>query len=361
MKIPGKLYVPPKWKSLDPRMRERFQNVQDLLCGALNQEQPTYEQLSNFAFRPREEIIVRSSIADMVRCRARRSLSMTQEIVCFRKIVREGIVSSGDSLYEAGAKIRYLFFGKHEPLRTFNMAIAWHDWMVICPPMPHDPVFFSLSSFDDGPAIYNALNLYLILLTSHPYSDGNGRAARLIFNYFLAVECARPLHYIPLAELTIATLGAYEEYLGGACQYGDFTKLIAFLLDLLESYTEFLRLRNVAGSDSELTEALALVKRLRGGTLRSGINNFPPYLISISNVIEQKEKISVNHMFLKCLLEIAQTLSDYCSIDFALTSLADLVDDPSPKKGAIYFLSKLIEKKSYCYIFANCGLSFVVR
>ncbi|MDM5181926.1 hypothetical protein PO883_32650 [Massilia sp. DJPM01] len=358
MKIPGKLYVPPKWKSLDPRIRKRFQQVQNLLCGALNQQQPTYEQLSHFAFSPRKEVIVRSSIADMVRCRARRSLSMTQEIACFQKIMREGIVSPSDSLYEAGAKIRYLFFGKHEPLRTFNMAIAWHDWMVISPPMPEDPVFSSLSSCNDGPAIYNELNLYLILLTSHPYTDGNGRAARLIFNFSLTAVCAEPLHYIPLAELTIATSGAYEECLGAACQYGDFRKLIALLLDLLESYFEFLKIRNLEESDSDLARVLDLVKRVRGGTLRSGINNFPPYLISVSNIMECKEKVSVNDGFLKYLLQIAQALSDYCSIDFALTSLADLTDDASPKIGAISFFVKAHRKEELLLHFRQLRAKF---
>ncbi|ATQ77484.1 hypothetical protein CR152_25500 [Massilia violaceinigra] len=345
MKIPGKLYFPPKWESLDPSLRVLFQEVQDMLYGAFSYTQPNYEQLSHFVSSPIEKIVVRSSIAEVVQRRAKRSLSMSQEIACFRRSARENVVSPDDTVYEAGLKVRYFLFGKFEHLRMIDLTIAWHDWMLIPRPAGGDPVFNKISTFHDEPDLYSALNIYLILLTSHPYTDGNGRTARLLFNLYFNKAQAEAQHYIPLAELTLATAGQYEEYIGTACEIGDFLPLISFLLNLLKSYANFLKSSKTEKHESELTEVLNLVKQRQAGTFQSGINSSPPYLIAVSNIIEHINEIYVNRGFVDHLLKIALVISRYGSIDFAMTGLADIVDGIEKRSGSISFFVKAYRKE----------------
>ncbi|NHZ67055.1 hypothetical protein [Massilia genomosp. 1] len=120
MKLPGKLYSPIAWESLDVMLREKVQRTQELLHASLAYGQPTYEQLSQFFFNSSEKINVRSEIVEVVKRRAKRSLSMTQEIACFGKAMRERVISKGDSVYQAGSNVRQLLFAKQEPPRTIE-------------------------------------------------------------------------------------------------------------------------------------------------------------------------------------------------------------------------------------------------
>lgn len=345
MRIPGQLYFPIKWENVDQQLRMRFQIVQDLLSDTLQCAQPSYNQISKFAFSSTEEIVVRHAIAEVVKGRAKQSLWMTQEIAGFKKAARENLLPKSYTVYDAGLLVRRLFFEKNEPMRTTDLAIAWHTWMLISPPRQNDPVFARLSNFHAEPVLYSAVNIYLILLTAHPYMDGNGRTARIVFNLYLNRLGPTSQHYIPLADLTIATAGVYEECLGRACQHGDFGQMIAFLLSLLESYATLIKSLDAERPTSEVAEVLELIKQREAGTLGPGINNYPPYLLSISNLAQSSNEHAINREFIERLVGISQKLSEYGAIDFAITGLADIVDGLGPKSATISFFVKAYRKE----------------
>ena len=269
MRIKAKLYVPKKWMDLDQPLRKRFQDVENLLRTALRANQPTYEQLAHFAYKPAVKMNIRKSVADAVARRSRVSYTMTQETSCFQKAVAESLVRGEDSIYSAASAVRSLLFRDPEPLRTFNMTITYHDWMSIVPPVATDPVFASVSAQESKSPLFGALNIYLILLTSHPFSDGNGRTSRLMFNIHLAKAFPFVTHYVPMNELTRATLGVYEEYIGNACKDGNFRQLIWMLLSLLESYAQFVQSAKVAAPESEVARVLGWAEARKNGSQRS--------------------------------------------------------------------------------------------
>jgi hypothetical protein len=344
MRIKAKLYVPKVWNQLDRPLRQRIQDVEHRLRSGLRATQPTYAQLADFIFKSPVKASVRKSVAEAVQRRSRFSYTMTQEIACFQSAIRDMLVGQDDSIYQAASTVRGLMFGSTEPMRIFNMTITYHEWMRIEPPAPADPVFTSLSAHKGPSALFGALNTYLILLTSHPFSDGNGRTSRLMFNILLAKAFGSTQHYIPLNELTRSTHGVYEEYIGDACRHGNFRQLIWLLLGLLESYVSFLHERALDPPQSEVAKVLAWAGARQTGSEGPGINDIPPYLISVSQIVGDPDT-RINNTFLNNAVLIAESLSKYGTIQFAITSLADLVDGLSPPAKAIAFFIDVQRKE----------------
>lgn len=346
MKIKAKSYYPKSWAQLDRSVKTRFQNVEKQLRESLCSKQPTYDQLSSFAYEPPVQINVREAVAKAVAKRSQRSYSMTHEIVCFHKALREGTLRTGRTIYESASAVRKHLFGNVEPLRTFNMTITYHaKWMSIAPPVAGDPVFDNLNDYRAGSALFSAINVYLILLTSHPYSDGNGRTSRLMFNLLLSEALELEGHYVPLAELTRATAGIYEEYMANACLHGDFRQLIWLILALLESYAIFLARRAAPQPQSDLAKVLQLATMRTIGKETRGINEMPPFPISVQTFSQPDPGAEVDQNFLDTVMHIAEELSTYGDIQFALTGLADLTPAVSPKTGAIAFFINANQKE----------------
>jgi hypothetical protein len=325
MKVISKNYHPQSWAQLDHTVQERFRHVELLLRNALRGQQPTYDELENFIYKPSAKIKVRQAVAIAVEKRTQHSYSMTHEIACFQKALREGTYWTGQTLYESASAVRTHLFGKIEPLRKFNMTISYHsEWMSISPPAPGDLIFSTLDNFRAEPALFGAINIYLILLTSHPYSDGNGRTSRLMFNLHLAAAFSFDTHYIPLAELTRATAGVYEEFIANACLHGNFRQLIWLMLALLEAYVQHLASPSKVRSTSDFERIVRLVTSNLDDKAARGINEMPPFPLSVQGLAHLESGNEINREFLDAALGIANELLPYGVIEFAVTGLADI-------------------------------------
>lgn len=358
MKIKAKLYVPIMWSELDRPLRNRVQHVENRLRTALRAKQPTYKELTDFVFKTSKKTLVRKSVAESVQKRSRFSYTMTQEVACFKRAVRDAVVHENNSIYKAASAVRELLFGTTEPMRTFNMTITYHEWMRIAPPEADDPVFSPLSVYKEPSALFGALNTYLVLLTSHPFSDGNGRTSRLMFNIFLAKALGATQHYIPLSELTRSTHGVYEEYIGSACGHGDFRQVIWLLLGLLESYDSFLRARSSSVPPSEVARVLGWAASRRTGSEGPAINDTPPFLISVSDLIKHPIADGINSTFLHGAVLIAQSLTKYGVIQFAITSLADIVEDLTPRTKSLAIFIVVHRKEELTLHFRELRASY---
>lgn len=346
MQIKAKNYVPKPWGALDRSVQKRFRQVEQRLREVLDLPQPTYDKLAGFSYEAKVNVKVRKTVASAVSRRAKRSYSMTHEVACFQKVLADGTYRFGRTIFDAASAVRKNLFGSDEPLRTFNMTITYHSkWMYIAPPAHGDPIFFDLGAFSTGSALYDAVNIYLILLTSHPYSDGNGRTARLMFNLQLAEAFGRQVHYVPLSELTRATEGVYEEFIANACRHGDFKQLIWFLLSLLDAYAECLSKPALHEAQSDLAKVMELVTADRSENRSGNINEIPPFPISVQTLSHVEPDIEVNHAFVETAHCIAGELEAYGDIQFALTGLADLAAGVFPKSGAIAFFIFPIQKE----------------
>jgi len=361
MRIPAKLFFPKKWEALDRSLQKRFQEVDGKLQVALRARQRTYDELAHFTFKPTMRTKVRETIANSVRQRAQHSFTMTHEITCLRKAFQAGVYSTGKSIYQVASEVRSLLFGDTEPLRRCDMCITYHPWMRIRPPQAAEPVFGMLSLHQAGPALYGALCLYLVLLTSHPYTDGNGRTSRQMFNLHLAHAYALPPHFIPLTELTRATQGVYEEYIATACTHGDFRQLIWHLLGVLEMYAAFLQSGNQVVRQSNLARVLKLAAARHGGTAGTGVNETPPFLIAVPDMVEHESDAEVNREFLATTMSIAQALSAYGSIEFAVTGLADVASGIAPRSNAIAFFMKADRKEELILHFRELRAKYLRR
>lgn len=339
MNIPSKNYFPTSWAKLERSLQSRFRVVATRLQAALAKPQPGYDQLAGFDYQGTLQIKVRASVVKAVRRRPRRSYNMTHEIACFQKSIREGTYRSQPTIYASACAVRRHLFGTVEPLRAFDMTITYHaKWMRIVPPVAGDPVFAGLPGGGGaGPALHAAINLYLVLLTAHPFTDGNGRTSRLMFNLHLAEALGLTQHYIPLSELTRASHGIYEECIANACMHGDFRQLVWFLLGLLEAYALFLEHKSPPPVENDLERVIRIVAGGQASADAFGINDMAPFPVSVDALAERAGGPPLHRPFIDSALQIAAELAAYGEIRFALTGLADLTPSGAPAGGAIAF------------------------
>lgn len=84
-----------------------------------------------------------------------------------------------------------------------------------------------------APPLFIAAVAHLLLLNCHPFTDGNGRTARVLFNHILH-RGGMPSHvYFPLHEIARRSHGGYEIALRMAELRGDWTALLRWFLEAL--------------------------------------------------------------------------------------------------------------------------------
>lgn len=95
-----------------------------------------------------------------------------------------------------------------------------------------------IASRSGDPPLFNAAVACALLLNCHPFTDGNGRTARVLFNHLL--HCGgMPTHaYVPLYELARRSHGGYEIALRIAELRGDWAPFLRWLLDALYCYRD---------------------------------------------------------------------------------------------------------------------------
>lgn len=96
-----------------------------------------------------------------------------------------------------------------------------------------------------GPPLFKAAVAYALLLNCHPFSDGNGRTARVLFNHVLRQGGMPKDVYLPLYEIGSQSRGGYEIALRTAELRGDWEPFLRYLLDAIQCC------REIAGSGPE--------------------------------------------------------------------------------------------------------------
>lgn len=88
------------------------------------------------------------------------------------------------------------------------------------------------------PPLFTAAVACVLLLNCHPFTDGNGRTARVLFNHLL--HCGgMPAHvYFPLYELARRSHGGYEIALRIAEIRGDWEPFVRFILNAIQCHRE---------------------------------------------------------------------------------------------------------------------------
>jgi hypothetical protein len=77
-------------------------------------------------------------------------------------------------------------------------------------------------------AFVKAVTCYVAILNAHPFADGNGRTARVMFNALF--DKLEVIGYIPIYEISLATKGSYELCLRDLELRSDHRPICRFLL-----------------------------------------------------------------------------------------------------------------------------------
>ena len=93
-----------------------------------------------------------------------------------------------------------------------------------------------LAEPDDAPPLFTAAIAHVLLLNCHPFTDGNGRTARVLLNHVLRSGGMGRDVYFPLYEIAPRSHGGYEIALRMAELRGDWTVLLRWFLEALRCY-----------------------------------------------------------------------------------------------------------------------------
>jgi hypothetical protein len=115
-----------------------------------------------------------------------------------------------------------------------------------------------IAAKDAAPPLFTAAVAYALLLNCHPFTDGNGRTARVLFNHLLHRGGMPAEVYLALHEIARRSQGGYEIALRIAELHGDWEPFLRWLLDAIRCC------RDLAATDSpRFLSALGRVRHLR--------------------------------------------------------------------------------------------------
>lgn len=83
------------------------------------------------------------------------------------------------------------------------------------------------------PVIVRAAIVHVAILNAHPFTDGNGRTARMIANLILRSGCKTPVIYIPLYEFGIRSRGGFEIALRYAEIFDRWDPILAYFCNVV--------------------------------------------------------------------------------------------------------------------------------
>lgn len=90
-----------------------------------------------------------------------------------------------------------------------------------------------LAAPGNAPPLFTAAIAYVMLLNCHPFTDGNGRTARVVFNHLLRRAGMPSDVYLPLNEIARRSDGGYEIALRMAEVRGEWAPFLHWLLDAI--------------------------------------------------------------------------------------------------------------------------------
>ncbi|QJE01017.1 hypothetical protein HH212_14060 [Massilia forsythiae] len=343
----ARLHQPLRWAALPPATRERLARLEIALMRCLPLPDTGYDALRQFAFAPTPAIAVRPAIRAAVLARGEQTHAMTSE----RAVVARFAAMAGEfaegfagvSLYALARRVRSALFGSQETLRRVDLTITFLPWLRLAPPAPADPLHRRLDAMASGHPVLDALNAYLVLLTAHPFTDGNGRTARIVFNLVLRRHYP-DAHYLPLTELCRPGAGDVEELLARANIGGDYLPVLDYLAELLCAYCAF-RLRGA--SDPVFSDPLAEIASLLDSRpigaepgRRFDLNKIAPFPVSMRELLALPDH-GVRHTadsgFVRSIADFAHALSAFGSVQFALTTL-DSLCARHPERSITFFV-----------------------
>lgn len=99
------------------------------------------------------------------------------------------------------------------------------------------------------PAVFAAAMTLALLTNCHPFRDGNGRVARVLFNHMLRLGGMPPHVYVPFSELAGRSDGGYLIALRQGELHGRWAPYLEFVLTMLDVH------RNLAAGDRDARHA----------------------------------------------------------------------------------------------------------
>jgi Fic/DOC family len=93
-----------------------------------------------------------------------------------------------------------------------------------------------LVSGDNTPALFRAAVAKALILNCHPFTDGNGRVSRVLFNYILRQGGMPAQVYIPFYEIARRSHGGYEIALRQAEIRGEWEPFLRFMLAVVQCH-----------------------------------------------------------------------------------------------------------------------------
>ncbi len=153
-----------------------------------------------------------------------------EEIIIFkeslgRKITFEFLISLNDKLTKSVGKLRKgeLFLNSNR----YNKLVKFPD------PVISKRRLFEIVEYVDQNKIglKEAILVYVLILNSHAFTDGNGRLARVIFNLLV---CSTSSSYLPIYEIKEMSRGGYEIRLRKAEIFNDWQPLCNYFINCIE-------------------------------------------------------------------------------------------------------------------------------
>jgi hypothetical protein len=336
-KIIPKPYEPLRWQLLPNEFRQTCESLSCELHKAVISPQPTYDTISQV--RVSCEYPLREEIRVIVENRNKNRFSMIGESVRFRDFSHD-VVPEKISLYDLAKEIRKSVIGEELP-RDFSMTFVHNRNIRIPPPSEGSAIFSSLESLD-GPPLYKAMCSYVIICAAHPFSDGNGRVARFIFN-FLISRYWKGAHFIPLAELIHQTSGVFEEIFAKCDESGDYLPILIFLMRILKSYAHIIEVSTSSAAEELIACRQAADKLGEKTDLPIVSDNRPPYVLSLSKLFRLNENL-MNVEFLNEIRKAVLLIKDYGTICFIITRL-DYFDPKSTELSKVSFFLQTENKE----------------
>lgn len=345
--IASRQFRPSAWKRLTKAEQETWRHADRQVRQAMACPQPSYDELARMHWAPHAAVAIRPDISAAMAPRPAHSYSVMQEKTCLEQVLRR-LPPRQATLYQVACGVYALLFGQREPLRNFDVTMAYLKWLRIAPPADTSPVFLRWSDLDQGPALFAALNLYLIMLTSHPFSDGNGRTARILFNLLLSWRHDGAQHYVPIADILKRTPGSFEELLARAAVDGDYQPPTEFLRHALAAYAGQVLQPEARATENALTTARRLADQHRRQPFPPpSPNDAPPYPVSMQTLRDEAGRGHAHPALVQALDAIATELRPYGRLSHVLLRLDDLSIAARDQPAAAAYFFHLDRKEEF--------------
>ncbi|MBB5369459.1 MULTISPECIES: Fic family protein [unclassified Janthinobacterium] len=323
-------FFPLRWRDLDnhtkARLHKLYQNYKAIRSVSL-----TYVQLDGFIFIQSSDPDVRESIVATAKLKEEPAFGLGMEKSVLSLLRKQPQNFSDGKIYDVACAIRVHLFGSSEPLRTSDLSIKHLPWLRIPPPGKSDPVFHSFKVFNSANPIWDAINIFIIMLVSHPFSDGNGRTGRVLVNAFLRDRAGFDAHIMPLSEILRCSKGIFEEMLARGHADGNYYPLTIFLVDLFEQYIKYAS-EIICVKDPIAIDFINSNKVNNFRERQFDLNAISPFTISWGELCEQIP----SSKSIDLIQEAARKILEFGEIEYAFSLLS--VFEENANRTAITFV-----------------------